>query len=340
MAIAKSTRAKRSKAEVEEEFEFLVEEAGKKKASSSNKIETAAQIEEMEVKNAVSGITVEIVAQKLSLLNVEISKTLSNLSEKMTSEANLLHSLQEAVNLESKELNRLHGIDIAATNLDQLLSDYQAKKDSLGRELLQIQQEIVATRENSKREEAESLEALKKNRVREQEEYEYKKNLERKKLQDRFEEECALREKQNRDAQETLEKTWKARETELELKEEEFISLKKEVEQFPSRLATDCAKVAKEVTKEIEAKYSQEVAQLKRDLSVEKQIGELKIHQLEELLANQQTQITILQAQLEEAKKQVQDIAVKAIEGASGSRALSHINQIAIEQAKNRTSNT
>jgi hypothetical protein len=36
------------------------------------------------------------------------------------------------------------------------------------------------------------------------------------------------------------------------------------------------------------------------------------------------------------ATQQVQDIAVKAIEGASGARALSHINQIAMEQAKNR----
>jgi len=35
-------------------------------------------------------------------------------------------------------------------------------------------------------------------------------------------------------------------------------------------------------------------------------------------------------------QQQVQDIAVKAIEGASGSKALSHVNQIAMEQAKNR----
>jgi hypothetical protein len=32
----------------------------------------------------------------------------------------------------------------------------------------------------------------------------------------------------------------------------------------------------------------------------------------------------------------VQDIAVKAIEGASGAKALSHLNQVATEQAKNR----
>jgi len=37
---------------------------------------------------------------------------------------------------------------------------------------------------------------------------------------------------------------------------------------------------------------------------------------------------------VDEAKQQVQDIAVKAIEGASGAKALAHINQIAMEQAK------
>ena len=57
---------------------------------------------------------------------------------------------------------------------------------------------------------------------------------------------------------------------------------------------------------------------------------------LEELVARQQAQIATLERQLADAKQQVQDIAVKAIEGASGAKALSHINQIAMEQAKNR----
>jgi hypothetical protein len=53
-------------------------------------------------------------------------------------------------------------------------------------------------------------------------------------------------------------------------------------------------------------------------------------------VARQQAQIAAIEKQLGEAKQQVQDIAVKAIEGASGAKALSHINQIAMEQAKNR----
>jgi hypothetical protein len=53
-------------------------------------------------------------------------------------------------------------------------------------------------------------------------------------------------------------------------------------------------------------------------------------------MAQQTAQIASLQKQLDEAKRQVQEIAVKAVEGASGARALAHVNQIAMEQAKNR----
>ena len=56
----------------------------------------------------------------------------------------------------------------------------------------------------------------------------------------------------------------------------------------------------------------------------------------DEAIARQQSQIAALEKQLADAKQQVQDIAVRAIEGASGAKALSHINQIAMEQAKNR----
>jgi colicin import membrane protein len=62
----------------------------------------------------------------------------------------------------------------------------------------------------------------------------------------------------------------------------------------------------------------------------------LRIKTLEEVVARQTEQLAALQRQLDEAKQQVQDIAVKAIEGASGARALAHVNQIAMEQARTR----
>jgi hypothetical protein len=61
---------------------------------------------------------------------------------------------------------------------------------------------------------------------------------------------------------------------------------------------------------------------------------------LEENLSRHSSHIAALEKQLEAAKQQVQEIAVKAIEGASGAKALSHVNQIAMEQAKTRAPQT
>lgn len=54
-------------------------------------------------------------------------------------------------------------------------------------------------------------------------------------------------------------------------------------------------------------------------------------------MGRQAAQIAALEKQLDSAKQQVQEIAVRAIDGASGAKALSHINQIAMEQAKTRS---
>jgi len=73
---------------------------------------------------------------------------------------------------------------------------------------------------------------------------------------------------------------------------------------------------------------------LKKEAETEKRLATLQVKTLEDTITRQAAQIEALQKQMDEAKQQVQDIAVKAIEGASGAKALAHINQIAMEQAK------
>ena len=82
--------------------------------------------------------------------------------------------------------------------------------------------------------------------------------------------------------------------------------------------------------------YVETKAPRKKDAEAEARISQLSIKALEQSLASSAGQIATLERQLAEAKQQVQEIAVRAIDGASGARALGHINQIAMEQAKNR----
>lgn len=219
--------------------------------------------------------------------------------------------------------------------MDQLIEEYKEQKVKLEEEIALQRSEWEGEQERKEAETAEEDENQTKMRKRELDEYEYKKNLERKKAQDKYEEEVRLREKQNKEKQEALEKSWQQRETTLKAQEEELISLRKEVAGFPAQMEQQVDKAVADAIQRTEQRRSQEIELLRKDSESDQRMAELKIKTLEESLLRSMEQLAAMQTQVNEAKKQVQDIAVKAIEGASGSKTL----QFAMEQAKTRSSN-
>ena len=330
-------RTRRTKAEIQQEFEAIQQDTHESVTLNPKQSEFE-KLHEQEIREALKEVGSENVAQKISHLNIEISKTLSDISEKLMAEVNLLAKVREAIDLEKQELNRLHKIDVSLLSIDQLVEDYKTQKTDLENEIEQIQGSWEEEQKLKEKKIKEDEEFLKKSRQRENDDYEYKKNLERKKEQDQYEESVRLQDKKNREQQETLEKSWKERETTLKSQEEELSQFRKEVATYPEKLKKEIDKAVLETTKQTVQRIDQEKVLLERDREMEKKVAELKIKSLEETIGHLQSQIQLLQNRLEEATRQVQDIAVKAIEGASGSKALGHINQIAMEQAKTRTS--
>ena len=330
------SRARRSKPEVEREFSKVVDEAAEQKENTDSKTQELARLRQAEIQQAVEGISVEGVVQNLSNLGLEISKALAEISGKLVAEVERLTSIREAVALQTKELERLHKIDIAATAIDHLVLDYQSQKQTLEAEISTQREAWSAEELQRAREQKEYEENLKKQRQREVEDYEYKKVLERKKAQDKYEEETRVLEKKNKEKQEEIEKSWKQRETALREKEEEGARLRKEVDEFPARLKMEVDVTVSNAVKSAEQRFEQERILLKKESESERRLAELQIQALQDQLARQSAEIEKQRVQVEEAKRQVQDIAIKAIEGASGAQALSHIDKIAMEQAKTR----
>jgi colicin import membrane protein len=329
-------RAKRTKAEVQKEFTEIQDEVEQAREAPDAKGDEVARLRESEVRQAADGATVENVVQRISGLGLEISRALSGLSSKLTEEVHLLASVREAVGLERKELERLHKIDVAATALDQMVQDYAREKQSLESEIASQRAAWEEESERTERERKEQEESLKKQRQREIEDYEYKKALDRKKAQDKYDEDLRLTDKKNQEKQEALQKGWQLREAALKESEEELARLRKDSEGFPARLQKEAQSAAEQARRETEAKFDQQMLVLKKDAETEKRLAELRVKTLDEAVAAQHAQIAALEKQLADAKQQVQEIALRAIEGASGAKALSHINQIAMEQAKNR----
>ena len=330
------SRARRSKPEVEKEFSKVVDEAAEQRENTDSKTQELARLRQAEIQQAVEGISVEGVVQSLSNLGLETSKALAEISGKLVFEVERLTSIREAVALQTKELERLHKIDIAATAIDHLVLDYQSQKHTLEVEISTQREAWSAEELQRAREQKEYEENLKKQRQREVEDYEYKKALERKKAQDKYEEETRVLEKKNKEKQEEIEKSWKQRETALREKEEEGARLRKEVDEFPARLKMEVDGAVSNAVKSAEQRFEQERILLKKESESERRLAELQIQGLQDQLARQSAEIEKQRAQVEDAKRQVQDIAIKAIEGASGAQALSHIDKIAMEQAKTR----
>lgn len=333
---AATARPRRSKADVQQEFLKIREEVAATREGRNAKVEEAATLREAQLRHAVDGLSVEGVAQSISALSVQISKALAEVSDDLIAEVQRLATIREAVALESEELQRLHKIDIAATALDQLVQEYDSKKQALEAEVSARRAAWDAEVKARERAEKEYDENLKKQRQRETEEYEYKKILDRKKMQDKYDEEMRALENKNREKQEALEKDWQEREGAIKEREEEYLRLQQEVGSFSSRLQAETARAGSEATQQTEQRFEQQMLLMTKEREADRRLAEFQIQTLQENVARQTAQIAALQKQLDDAKQQVQDIAVKAIEGASGARALAHVNQIAMEQAKTR----
>ncbi|MGH9721744.1 MAG: hypothetical protein ACRD8O_16170 [Bryobacteraceae bacterium] len=331
-------RVRRSKPEIETEFEQIQKQVSEERLMADPKLEAVRASRDGEARAAVDGITVEAVVQKISGLGLEVSKALSSVSEQLVQEVDRLAAVREAVALEQKELDRLHKIDVAATALDQLVQDYSRQRQELETEIAAQRTAWDEESKSAERERKEQEELQKKVRQREVDDFEYKKTQERKKAQDKYEEDLRLQEKRNKEKQEGLEKEWHRRESELKAREEELARLQKESAGFPARLQKEVDEAVAKASKAAQASFEQQLLISKKDAEADKRVAELRATTLEETLKRQSAQMEALERQLSEAKQQVQEIALRAIEGASGAKALSHINQIAMEQAKNRES--
>jgi colicin import membrane protein len=330
-------RIRRNRQEVQEEMESIRAQRAAEAEQTDSKSDEIERRRVQEIRTQVEGLTVDGVVQTITSLGLEVSRSLGGLSESLVAQTRLLASVQEAVRLERAEIERIHQIDIAKTSLDQLLQDHDRAKQELETEIEVARTTWEQESRDRDRRLKEEDEALKKQRQRETEDYEYRRTIERKKAQDRHDEDMRLLEKANKEKQEKLEKDWQDRESALHAQEDELARLRQESAGFAERLKRDCERAAQESAHATEARLQQQILLAGKEMEAEKRLADSRIKALDETVNRLNDQIAGLQKQADDAKKQVQDIALKAIEGAAGANALAHINKIAMEQAKQRS---
>ncbi len=342
----KGLSAKSTKNEILNAYQELMakyEDNAGKVADKKAEIKAAA---DSAIVAKASAYTGESIVRELAELKLNIGKTLTGLAEQLTDEANKLTEIKQAIEIETKHLEELHDIKIAADTLANLIQAQEERKRVFEAEMAQAEErhknEVAHQRTEWAKEQAEHALAvkerdlaLKKESEREKEEYEYNLTLSRKKDKDTYEEKQAALKKALAEEKLAQERDLAEREAKIATREKEFAELKAKVEAYPTELSEAVKKAEKAALAAAENQAKTEAKLLAKEVEGDTRLAELKIAALEETIAKQNAQIQVLTKQLNEASAQAQNIALRVIEGHSDAKALKKVNEIALQQAKN-----
>lgn len=131
-----------------------------------------------------------------------------------------------------------------------------------------------------------------------------------------------------------MEKEFAGREKAIAEQEGELNELRERASAFPKELESAVNRAVKEAIQraKVEAKNREEL--LQKEFEGERNVLNTRIESLEKTVIEQNEQIARLSQQADKAHSQVQDIAVKAIEGTSQSQSLTNLQQLMAEQTR------
>lgn len=272
--------------------------------------QTAIKTQEEKILKKTEALIPEKLENDITSLRKQVQLSLEGLKEQLITEGQNLNDLRKAIEIESKHLEEVYNIKLAADSLQTLIADYETKQTELSKKKV--------IEESSLREE---ISGQRKEWEREQEEYKYNLKIERKKEQDQYE---LNQDKKQAEWQANIDK----KEREIAEKEEavnnsasEIENMRKEIELFPKKLDTAVKEARQETEKTLQKDFSIEKQIAEQQRSSEKMMLEAKNNTLQELIKSQTSEIISLKKSLSEASQHAQDLAAAVIENAGYKKA-------------------
>ena len=137
-----------------------------------------------------------------------------------------------------------------------------------------------------------------------------------------------------------MEKELADREKAIAEKETELNELRKQASAFPKELQSAVNQAVKEAIQRVESEAKNRDELLKKEFDGERNVLNTRIESLEKTVTEQNEQIAKLSQQVEKSYSQVQDIAIRAIEGTSRSQPLANLQQLMAEQTRKQSPET
>jgi hypothetical protein len=301
-----------------------------------------------EVRQAVAAadsLSSEDVVRSSGEMKSTIARTLAQLADRLEEEIGKYDQIRRAIAAKDAELKEIYEIQRSASTLLAIIETQRQQQEEMKCEFQtekeQLESEIAATRaewtkEKKERElETKERDAIEqKRRQREAEEYKYNTAREQQLAQDRLNDTLAKGEKELSERKAQLERDWAEREKALAASEEELMQLRSRAAGFAEELKAVSNKAVADATARLEQQHKAADELLRQHLEGEKNVLTAKIASLERTVKDQAEQLTRLQEQAEKAYAQVQEIAVRAIEGSANTKQLTHLQQLLADQVR------
>lgn len=288
MAQAQLPLSKKTKAEILEEYEKVLTQLDDMKTTSQFVHEPVQKT----LLEHTKGYTVNTLTQSLSEVKTTVNTIINDLSERLFAQVNIFQELQQAIDLSRKNLELHHHIEIVAETLQNLVHDYEMKKQTFSKEM-ESQRFLLE----------EEIQKIKRQWQREQAEYELQRDIERKKEGAKYHEQWEVKEKE-----------FNARLIQLQQQETELQELREFKENNPKELEREIAMHTKEVTHRLEEDHKRLFESAKKDWEAQKKLYEFEIENLKDLIKRQSSEIAILRQEAERANKKSQELAIRVIE--------------------------
>lgn len=319
---------KDSKDQILKAFQQILTDRQKLDSKIATKEEEAEKEKNKQVLEVAATYTVDSIVKGLANLQLEFGSIVSGLSERLTTEASKIDELKRAIEIESQHLQELQQIRVVADALHILTQEHQEKLKTL--EQNAANQREALEKDKSEKNKAwqreqeefeiairEYNELLVKERQRQEADYQYELARDRKIETDEYEELKRNQERELQEADREKEKQWLERERILAERQPLFEEYQQKVEAFPAELEEAVKKAREEAIKETHQDAKVKADLLEKEWESTKQGYEFKIQSLEQTIQKQIEQIENISAQLQDAMKQSQALAMRAFQSSS-----------------------
>lgn len=341
---------KSTKQEIIEAYNELAQELKdlkEKTPKSARSAPTPAAESAPAAPNAQENSTVNFddLTRDLDSIRTRFGDAASALQHNLLRESGRLEDLRAEIAGYTEHLKSLHGIEVSDDTLRELVRRYletqRAADEAFAARRRKVEEELEGRKVGWKKQQeeharatAEADAAAKTARARDAEEYGYRTTQGRKADADALSQEKKRLQAELDALQEAKTTQWNERELDVARREQEYAELKAKATSFPKDLeaATNKAEAEGMAIARRQAKITADLAQ--KEFEGKKKVYDLRVHELEATSKKLDEQIAELSKQLATALKQAQDLAVKAIDGASNSTSFAAVKEIALEQAK------